>query len=180
MLIAHSLGGLVGIRYLQEHRPRLQAAVVSAPWLATAGEFSLRDRVAMSVLRRVAPDWPVSRPVRPELLTRDEVRAKKFRDDPLVGTSLAVSFFDQVTEAQGVALSQGLPKDLPVLVLLPGDDQLTDVAVSREWAERSGARCLELPGTRHEPFNDIDRNTTFERLLEWLKTQMAQGFEEDG
>jgi alpha-beta hydrolase superfamily lysophospholipase len=85
-----------------------------------------------------------------------------------------------VTEAQGVALSQGLPKDLPVLVLLPGDDQLTDVAVSREWAERSGARCLELPGTRHEPFNDIDRNTTFERLLEWLKTQMAQGFEEDG
>lgn len=179
-LVAHSLGGLVGIRYLQEHRPRLKAAVISAPWLETAGEFSLRDRVAMTVLRRVAPDWPVSRALRPELLTRDEVRAKEFREDPLVGTSMAVSFFDQVLEAQKAALSQGLPTDLPVLVLLPGDDQLTDVEVTRDWARRSGAACLDLPGTRHEPFNDIDRNTTFERLVKWLNTQKAQGLEEDG
>lgn len=172
-LIAHSLGGLVGIRYLQVYRPRLQAAVISAPWLATSAELGWKERIAMSVLRRLAPDWPVSRPFRPELLTRDPERARQFVEDPLVGSTLAVSFFDQVTEAQQRALGEGLPTDLPVLVLLPGDDQLTDVEVTREWAERSGATCVDLPGTRHEPFNDIDRNTTFERLVEWLNLQMA-------
>ena len=179
-LIGHSLGGLVSIRYLQELRPKLGTAVISAPWLATAGEFSWMDRVLMTVLRRVAPDWPVSRAPRPELLTRDEERARAFVQDPLVGTNLAVSFFDQVTEAQQVALSQGLPTDPSVLVLLPGDDQLTDTDVAREWARRSGARWLELPGTRHEPFNDIDRNTTFRRLVQWLNIQMPKGFEEGG
>ncbi len=175
VLVGHSLGGLVGIRYLQELRPSLGAAVISAPWLATAGGFSWRDRIVLAVLRRVAPDWPVSRAPRADLLTRDEERARAFVEDPLVSTSLAVSFLDQVTEAQRMAVSQGLPSDLGVLVLLPGDDELTDIDVAREWARRSGARCLELPGTRHEPFNDIDRNTTFERLVEWLNIQMAKG-----
>lgn len=179
LLIAHSLGGLVGIRYLQTFRPRVHAAVISAPWLATAAEFGLWDRIGMAILRRIAPDWPVSRALQPELLTRDEERARKFAEDPLVGRTLAVSFFDQVVEAQEQALGEGLPSDLPVLVLLPGDDRLTDVKVTREWAERSGATCMGLPDTRHEPFNDIDRNTTFERLVKWLNRQMAKGFEED-
>jgi lysophospholipase len=179
-LVGHSLGGLVSIRYLQIMAPKLQAAVISAPWLAMAEELTLRDRIAVSVLRRVAPDWPLSRPLRPELLTRDEERARAFREDPLVGTSLAVSFFDQVSEAQGRALQGGLPEGLPTLVLIPGDDRLTNAGVTREWAERAGAERLELPDTRHEPFNDIDRNTTFERIVEWLKLRMITGPQEDG
>lgn len=179
-LIGHSLGGLVSIRYLQTTAPRLQGAVISAPWLATAEELTLRDRIAVAVLRRVAPDWPLSRPLQPERLTRDEERARAFREDPLVGTSLAVSFFDQVLEAQGRALEDGLPPGLPALVLIPGDDRLTNAGVTREWAVRAGAECLELPDTRHEPFNDIDRHTTFERIVEWLNLRMTTGLQEDG
>lgn len=172
-LIGHSLGGLVAIRYLQEFRPQLQAGVISAPWLATAAEFGWLDRAAMWLLRRVAPDWPLSRPLQPELLTRDEERARAFVEDPLVGSSMAVSFFDQVAKAQRLALGEGLPPEPPALVLLPGDDGLADVEVTREWARGTGATCLELPDTRHEPFNDIDRNTTFARLVDWLDRQMA-------
>jgi lysophospholipase len=179
-LVGHSLGGLVSIRYLQLGAPALQGAVISAPWLAMAEELPLRDRIAVSILRRVAPDWPLSRPLRPELLTRDEERARAFREDPLVGTSLAVSFFDQVTEAQARALEGGLPPGLPTLVLIPGADRLTNAGVTREWAERSGAERLELPETRHEPFNDIDRDTTFERIVEWLNLRMTTGPQEDG
>lgn len=179
-LIGHSLGGLVAIRYLQTLRPDLQGAVLSAPWLATAEELGRWDRIVVAALRLVAPDWPVSRPLRPELLTRDEERQRAFKEDPLVGTSLAVSFFDQVSEAQSLALSEGLPGGLPALVLSPGDDHLTDAGVTREWAKRAGAECLVLPDTRHEPFNDIDRNTTFQRLVEWLDLQMAKALKEDG
>jgi lysophospholipase len=177
-LIGHSLGGLVAIRYLQTLRPDLQGAVLSAPWLATAEEFGWWDRMAVAVLRLVAPNWPLSRPLRPELLTRDEERQREFREDPLVGTSLAVSFFDQVSEAQRLALEEGLPGGVRALVLSPGGDNLTDAGVTREWAKRAGAECLALPETRHEPFNDIDRNTTFERLVEWLNLQLAKALED--
>ena len=179
-LVAHSLGGLVGIRYLQTAHPELQGAVVSAPWLATAAEMTWLERIAVPVLRRVAPDWPLGRALRPELLTRDPERAREYAQDPLVSRSLSVSFFDQVEAAQRDALEGGWPSGLPGVVLIPGDDALTDGEVTRRWAEQAGLEIWDLPETRHEPFNDLGRNETFERLVKWLNVRTGPDEEEDG
>ncbi|MEJ2541932.1 MAG: lysophospholipase [Gemmatimonadota bacterium] len=178
-LIAHSLGGLVGIRYVQERRPGLSGVVISAPWLATAVEFTPLERVAVPLLRRLAPELPLSRSPKPELLTRDPERARAFEEDPLVSRFLAVSFLDQVSEAQDRALAGGWPDGFPTVVLIPGDDGLADAEVTRRWAGSEGLEAWELPNTRHEPFNDLGRNATFERLVEWLNRQIDAGRKED-
>lgn len=174
-LVAHSLGGLVAIRYLQgllesgEPVP-YQGVVISAPWLGTAVKLSfLVEHVALPVLRRVAPDLPLRRAIRPEVLTRDPEEALAQARDPLVVRSLAVSFLDQVLAEQEKALAGGLPGSVPVLFLVPEADELVDPEVTLRWVEGTpGAECWRLAGTRHEPFNEINRNTTFERLVDWL------------
>ncbi|HSM03680.1 MAG TPA: alpha/beta fold hydrolase [Longimicrobiales bacterium] len=179
-LVAHSLGGLVGIRYLQTVRPELPGAVISAPWLGTAARMTLVERFVAPLLRRLAPDLPLKRAMRPELLTRDPERVRAYREDPLVGSSLAVSFFDQVGEAQQAALGAGLPEGVSAVVLIPGDDALADGDLARRWARGAGLEVWELPDTRHEPFNDLSRNETFERLVEWLNVRASPGGKEDG
>ncbi|HSG49146.1 MAG TPA: alpha/beta hydrolase [Longimicrobiales bacterium] len=178
-LISHSMGALVTTRYLQERwgggtppqgaRP-LPGVVISAPWLATAVEIPLHVRLALPLLRRVAADLPVPRPIRPEVLTRDPEQAQAYARDGLVVRALAVSFYDQVRREQEAALAEGLPPGIPALVLVPQADELTDPAASAAWGARAGdaVELWSLPETRHEPFNDINRNKIFQRIVEWL------------
>jgi len=173
-LVAHSMGALVATRYLQgagpkPHRP-FPGVVLSAPWLATAARIPFHVRLALPLLRRVAADLPIPRPIRSENLTRDPELAAAHARDPLVVRALAVSFFDEVGEAQKAALGSGLPPGVPALVLVPEADGLADPEVTARWAGRAGPEVefWRLPETRHEPFNEINRNKTFQRLVEWL------------
>ncbi len=175
-LIAHSMGGLVAIRYLQVHREALGAAplsgvVVSAPWLATRARIPLLKRLALPLIRQVAPQWPIPQPIQPLRLTRDEEIARIYANDPLVVRALSVSFFDAVQRAQKKALDQGLPSDIPLVMIAPEADELTDTDLAVDWAGSRGMEVWSLPETRHEPFNEINRNKTFERLVEWLDHQ---------
>jgi alpha-beta hydrolase superfamily lysophospholipase len=172
-LVAHSMGGLVAIRLFQTTPTEVgeyQGIVVSAPWLATRVRLPLHVRLALPILRRFAADLPVPRPFNPANLTRDPEQAAAFAKDRLVVRATAVSFVDRITGQQEAALGEGLPGDTPALLIVPEGDPLADPGVTLRWARGLGMRieAWPLPGTRHEPFNDIDRNNTFERLVEWL------------
>lgn len=178
-LVSHSMGALVAVRYLQEAwgggvppqgAAPLPGVVISAPWLATAVKIPLHVRLALPILRRLAADLPIPRPIRPQVLTRDPEQAEAYARDGLVVRALAVSFFDQVRQEQAAALSGGLPPGIPALVMAPEADELTDPAVSAAWGSRAGdaVEVWTIPETRHEPFNDINRNKIFQRLVEWL------------
>ncbi|UCC24044.1 MAG: lysophospholipase [Gemmatimonadales bacterium] len=176
-LVAHSLGGLVAIRALQESSAPdggapWAAAVISAPWLATA-RIPLPHRILLPLVRRVAYDLPIPRPIRGDRLTRDEDEAAGYERDPLVVRALSVSFFDQVVEEQRQALASGLPAGLPTLVIVPGADELADPNVTMDWAADAGAHVesWRIPDTLHEPFNEVNRNNTFERLVDWLDSR---------
>lgn len=176
-LLGHSLGGLVALRALQtrpEVAGRASAVILSAPWLGTAAEIPLHTRLAMPLLRALAPDLTVPRPIQPEVLTRIPAFAEAYRSDPLVVRKLAVSFFDQVCEEQEHALEGGLPDALPTLIIIPGADEAADPATTARWAASLQARpeVWELPGTRHEPFNDVGRNNIFDRLVHWLNSRL--------
>lgn len=173
-LVAHSLGGLVAIRHLQEKAGAAgpapwAGAIISAPWLATA-RIPLPHRLVLPLVRRFASDLPIPRPIRGDRLTRDRDQAAAYESDPLVVRALAVSFFDQVRAAQDQALAEGLPAGLKALIMVPGADELADPGVTLRWAAEAGpaVESWRLPDTRHEPFNEINRNNTFERLVDWL------------
>lgn len=197
VLLGHSLGGLVAIRLLQRPgqgvegepaggRPhagargntpaaapedlRYAGLVASAPWLRTAVEIPFWTRLAIPVLRLAAPGLAVPQKLRPELLTRDPERAEAVATDPLMLRGVAIRFFDEVVQAQDQARARGLPWGLPTLVLIPGGDELVDPEATRGWVRglEGSVQVWELPGTRHEPFNDVGRNIIFQRLVQWL------------
>lgn len=170
VLLGHSMGGLILIRYLQERATDAPGAVISAPWLGTAVRIPLTKRILARLLWWMSPDRVIQNDYDVSLLTADVDEQQRYLKDDLIHHVMSAGLFFRVQAAQQEALRAGLPPGLPVLVLIPGEDGVTDAAVSTPWAEQAGpdVEVVRLPAVRHEPFNDVKRNEILGRLVVWL------------
>ncbi|MGI9626867.1 MAG: lysophospholipase [Longimicrobiales bacterium] len=166
-LLGHSLGGLIVLRALQTRRCNPAAACLSAPWLRTARHIPAWKRGMARVLNRVAPSWPVPNRLDPTVLTKDPVKIAEHQADPLIHGMMTSRMFFEVERAQEEALGAPGPLGCPVLVLIPGDDPVVDAATTAHFVHRppgGEVRALELPESRHEPFNEVDREDRFDEV----------------
>jgi len=178
LLLGHSLGGLVALRYLQTAAEPPPRVVISAPWLRTRVVLPLWQRIAARTLRYLAPEFVMRRALDTTLLTRDRERGDAYRDDPTVHRCGSAGLLAEVERAQADALSAGVPEGCHVLLVVPLDDQVTDPDRTLEWAAGVDAeriRVMRLPGGRHEPFQDTDRATVLRALVEWVNEAAPDG-----
>ena len=166
----HSMGGLVLTRYLQIRRPVATAVVLSAPWFGTAMPVPWWKERAGDVLRWLAPAFPIPTSIDPAQLTADPELQRAFRNDPLIQHGISVGLYDASLAAQELALNGPTIPVVPTLVLLPLADPVVSVARTEQWIRRSGphVEVLRLPGTLHEPHNDIGRDDVYRRVADWL------------
>jgi alpha-beta hydrolase superfamily lysophospholipase len=169
-LYGHSMGGLVALRYLQTGPRGVPGAVLSAPWLATTARIPLWKELAASVLRRVGPTLLLPTSIADRDLTADEAQQRAYREDALVVRGISVAMYDAVRDAQSRALAEPASVPVPVLVLLPMADPVADLGRTLEWAARAGpgVEVERLPGLRHEPHNEREREAVFRRVADWL------------
>lgn len=170
-LVGHSLGGLVVLRYLQSRRPRIPGAVLAAPWLATALPIPRWKRVARSWLMRLAPDFALPSPLDPDHLTRDPEMQRAFQEDPLVHSRISARLLAEVEAAQAAALEEEPAPEIPLLVLVPGDDPVVEASTTEAYVRSlpGDVTLVRLEGMRHEPFQELDREEVFQRVGNWLR-----------
>ncbi len=166
LMVAHSMGGCVGLRALLRPDPGFAAAVFSAPMWGLAQGRALgrlarglsRAAVALGLGGRYAPgggDAPLT--------------AQGFAGNPLTGDGDEFARIAALTAANP-ALALGGPTwawvraayaeidalaparcPVPALVALGGAEGVVSPAAIRRRAARDGMRLVELPGARHEP-----------------------------
>lgn len=187
VVVGHSMGGLVALRYLQgdgRGRPGMPGslssfgaprgvtgAVLSAPWLGTAHPIPRWKRALGEILLRVAPYWPVRGAVAASQLTRDPVMQRAREEDPLIHDVCSPRLFRGVEEAQRRALDEASGVKVPVLLLVPEADPVADPRAAARLAQRlpaGGCTVVQLPGGLHEPFHDLDREEVIRRVAEWV------------
>ncbi len=176
VLYGHSFGGLTAIRWLQTRGVRPAGAVISTPWLAIEMAVPAWKLLASRLLLQVAPAFAISSGAnRPEFLTRDPVRAADYNADPLVHHRISARFFFAVREAQVAALAEGLPREVPTLLLVPGDDRLVHAGTTLAWArEKAPAAEIRIrEAGRHELHNDLDRDRALASVADWMDTRVA-------
>ncbi len=178
VLMGHSLGGLICIRKLQVFRGAYAGAVISAPWLATALPDWVRG--LGSFLGLALPGFSFPAGLHPSRLTRDPDMIRAWREDPLIHTRITGRFFREVERVQAKALASRMPKDLPVLFLVPGGDRVVRSSVTEAFARGIVGRGIQveiLEGRQHEPLNDIGREEVYRMVLDWLATELVSGQE---
>lgn len=175
VLVGHSFGGLVAIRYLQESGGDFCCAVISAPWLATKVPIAGWLRALARVLLRVAPATPVHKPMNPELLSHDPEVVRAFRDDPLVHHTITPRMFAEATANMERALAHPERIRLPVLFLVPGADGIADPEVALRFARsipRPDVTIRHYPDGYHELFNEVEpvRREVLDTVATWVSS----------
>lgn len=176
-LLGHSMGGLIGIRYLQEHPDGgFRGVILSAPQL----------RIALSVPRwlqrlargfsRLAPRLPFSNGIDAEDLSHDPAAVASYRADPLVHDRITARLFVEMLQAMEQARGGCHLVRTPTLFLVPEADPVVDSAATLEFAacmDPQAATVHRYPGLYHEPLNELEGERVTAAMLDWLEARMG-------
>jgi alpha-beta hydrolase superfamily lysophospholipase len=172
VLVAHSMGGLIGTRYAQRYGDELAGLVLSAPSIGLAPALA-PDLVQLPEGAEL-PDEPID----PAVLSRDLSVGEAYANDPLVwhgGWKRAtLEAFLRANEAVDAGPGFG---DLPVLYIHGEDDELVPMALARPAVERlKGTDFTEeiVPEARHETFNELDKEATIGLVADFAERVTAK------
>jgi alpha-beta hydrolase superfamily lysophospholipase len=168
VMVGHSMGGLISIRYAQRHREDLAGLALMSPavglgpvvegWLA-------------------APELP-SDPIDVAVLSRDPAVGEAYAADSLVYHGGWKRPYLEAYVAADRAIAEGPGfGDLPLLYLHGADDQLPAVELARPVVERLAGRDSKLhvlKGARHELFNELGKAQTIEAVASFAERVTAR------
>jgi alpha-beta hydrolase superfamily lysophospholipase len=168
VLVAHSMGGLVGARYAQRHGDELAGLVLSAPVLGLAP-------VLAGWLE--TPELPED-PIDVSVLSRDAAVCDAYANDPMVWHGgwkrPTLEALKRANEAVDAGPGFG---DLPVLYIHGAADELVPMALAQPAVERlKGEDFTErvVPEARHETLNELDKAETIGQVADFAERVTAR------
>jgi lysophospholipase len=175
-VFAHSMGGLVAVRYQQTRPERMWALVLSAPLLALRVRVRLFKRAIGKVCHLVAPATRFQTVVRSSDITRSAIARAGRARDPLMRRSVTAGWYYSVRRALLEALRDVEHISLPLLLLQGDEDQIVDPQWPAEWISRiSSQDCTlrMLPGHYHELIHEPGWELIADDVLDWLDQRFA-------
>lgn len=196
VMFGHSMGSFVLRAFLGQHGSGLAGAIVCGtgwqpPAALVAGRLlasvighacgwdcrsGLVDSMAIGAYARAFADAEGE-----ELawLTRDESHRDRYRNDPAAGFMFSVSAYHElfrlVSMAQDARIAQGIPAQLPIILVAGADDpvgamgkavpKVADFIVSCGVQD---VECKLYPGARHEILNETNADEVMDDMVAWL------------
>lgn len=171
VMVGHSMGGNLVMGHALDHQDGLAGIALSGPALQVGDDFSPVQLKVFSLLAKVAPG------LRPQGLSADAISrdpdvVAAYRADPLVYTG-------KISAGLGAALigaMQSFPARypslrIPVLVQHGTEDQLTEIAGSRELEAAATGTTVTAhyyDGLYHEIYNEPEQARTIGDLVAWI------------
>ncbi|MCI0436719.1 MAG: lysophospholipase [Gemmatimonadetes bacterium] len=175
-VLGHSMGGLITIRFVQEHPHSFAGAVILSPWLGTALRVPRWKLALADLLALLAPALPIAAGIDETMLSRDPAVVRAYREDPLVHGRITPRLFTEVRRAMEAAMDRAGSIDLPVLLLVAGDDRIVDSGRVRTFAAALRPECCAMEvyeHHRHELLNEPDAADIRSRVRSWLDERIA-------
>ncbi len=174
LLVGHSMGGLVALRYALAQPQRVATLVLSSPALDPA--MNAAQKLLLAVLSRIAPDLAVGNGIDPSTISHDDAVVRAYRDDPLVHDRVTARLVRFIVDGSRDALERAATLAVPTLLLVAGDDRLIKADGSQRLAERAPQATVDMrvyEGLWHELFNEREpaRLRVLADLGAWLDAQ---------
>ncbi len=174
VLIGHSFGGLVALRYLEtQPGDPLGAVVVSSPFLGIAVRPPVWKRLLGRALADLWPTLPVSAAIDPDHLSRDSAVNAAYAADPAAHNVMTPGAWREIQWAQRAVVADGHRIECPLLFLLAGEDRIVDAHLARAFADslKGTVQVRWYPEMYHEILNDPQRDLVFNDIVTFLAGQ---------
>jgi alpha-beta hydrolase superfamily lysophospholipase len=163
VMVGHSMGGLIAVRYAQRHRDDLAGLVLSGPAVGLGPVFE--EWLA-------APEL-LSQPIDVDTLSRDPAVGEAYAADELVyhGGWKRATLEAFVAADHAIAEGPGFG-DLPLLYIHGAEDGLVPLALARPVVERLAGPNTDwhvIDGARHEVFNELGKDDTIDLVAQFVQ-----------
>lgn len=175
LLFGHSMGALIVLDCLLNHRGAAAAAVVSGTPIRPA---SVANPVLIAIARmlsRVLPAFPLPIAIRPSLLSRDPDEVRAAIRDPLCHARVTARWATEILGAIDRVKARAAEIETPLLVLHGGADRLNSPEGSRwlhDHVSSRGKSLIIYEGAYHEVHNDLCRARFAADATAWLLAQV--------
>jgi alpha-beta hydrolase superfamily lysophospholipase len=174
VLLGHSLGGAVCLDLVLREPAvarALRGLVLSNPALDAKGIAPWRVLVAR-LLSRLWPRLTLETGIDTASSCRDPAGLDRLRRDPLRHSRCSARLGAGFLSAAASLPHRAPELRLPLLLLQSGDDRVTGPAAARRFFSAAGSadKTWRLyPESRHELFDDLDREAVLADLRAWLE-----------
>ena len=172
-LVGHSMGGLITLKYILDHRApaNLKAVVLSSPLMAIAVPVPPVKSVAAKVLLRLMPKVTLFNEIKYDELSRDLSRVKAYPNDPLRHDKISPGLYFGMLETMTEVIARAEHLRIPLLIVAAGKDKIVSTRATEEFFDKIGTQRKMLkiyPDSYHEIFNDLDRDEVFRDMHAFL------------
>jgi alpha-beta hydrolase superfamily lysophospholipase len=169
-LLGHSLGGLIGLRYLEERSKLFKKGIISS------GVFNIDLNSLPKPLITIAkflnyfyPKFTLSNRINPEDLSRNEEEVKKYIEDPLVHPKISVRLFFEIYKNTKIAIEKTV--NIPILILYGKEDKIVPpISAKILYDSWKGEKIIKEYPMKHELFNDPEGDIVIKDILEFLNS----------
>jgi len=170
ILLAHSFGGLVALRYLEtQPGDPIAAAIISSPWLALSMALPAWKLFAGRFLADLWPTMPMPASVDAASLSRDPAVNAGYETDRAVQGVMTPGAWREILWAQRAVAADCHRIDASLLFLLGGEDRIVDAHAARAFADGLTAQQVKwYPEMFHEVLHDPQREQVFTDILTFL------------
>jgi alpha-beta hydrolase superfamily lysophospholipase len=179
VLLGHSLGGNVAARYVAEaladplmapswHR-KVDGLVLSSPALDLG--MAWPQRLLLSLLMRLAPDWLTHNRLNTAAISRSEAVVKAYRADPLVHDRVTARLVQSLLDGAKHVQQRAPVWTMPTLLMWAADDGCVRSEGSATFAAAAPTDVVSsqgFAGFAHEIFNEPERERPVALLQRWL------------
>lgn len=155
ILYGHSWGGNIALNFILRRKPKIQAAIITSPWLKLPTEPPAIKVMLGSVMKSIWPAFTQNTNLDHNLLTHDPAVNQAYKADPLVhGKISALNFFESDAAAK-YALQRASAYKYPTLFMHGTADGITDLEGTKAFVEKaSEAKFIPWEGLFHEIHNE--------------------------
>lgn len=169
-MIAHSLGGLIGVYSLLHDPSGWAGAVVSGSLLGQVG-VAPAMLMAARVMSKVWPRFSLKTGLEVAALSRDPTVVDAYVNDPLVHSRGTARLGTEIGAAIEWCHAHAAEFQLPLLMVHGGADRICLPEGSRRFFEHvtiADRRWCEYDGYYHELYNDLGKERVLADVDAWL------------
>jgi len=183
-IFGHSLGGLTGLQLLQRKNlpVKCAGAVFTSPLLGFPELLAPQKYLAAlaPLVAKIMPTLPIAHGIPPTVLSHDAAYLARRAQDPLIARVATpkwlLSVAKSVLEVQAKADEHATT--CPTLLMLAGDEKVTNLNEARRFAFRAYAglrhKVIEFPGYYHELEKETGvRDRVVSEAIAWFKSHQA-------
>jgi alpha-beta hydrolase superfamily lysophospholipase len=178
VLGAHSNGGLIAARFLQEEKElaaNFACAVFTSPFFDVALPVPPWKVKLANALGKILPGLSVPAGISAELVSHDPAIVTEYRTDPLVFKTATARWYTETVQNQRIALERAPEVTLPLLVMQGLADGIVNPKASRQFFDSASSKdkhWIEYEGLYHEILNETSREKVYADLYNWLKKRI--------